>query len=706
MQNSHIKNTVKVSEKKCGNYERLLLVVLFLYVFSSVIAFRCAGESLFVDVYHYARLVILAFFACDCSVDLVLRKRRLNLASVCIGLCGVLIGVLAKQAHIVMLVILLFEFSKFELRDVVKYFVAALGAALILVVSFSLLGIYENTEFARGDKTRYGLGFSWTTNAPSIFSFFCLGYVFVRKSKITYAELIILTVAAIPLYIFTDSRISFAITIIGVIIGVCGKIFANKSDFRFKSKAAETVAVLIPWLLAALSFICVALYSADIPVFNKLNDYLSNRLYLANQGLKEYGFTLFRSDIEWHTWNQITFFDSAFEMFFVDNSYVKIFLEAGIVGLFLVLFGYSLAIKASFNKDRYLTALLLLVLVYGFIVPNLIGFTVNPFVFSLSFFTLNKCERRKKEHVGGEIYGNVAAVIVSYNRKELLREAVQALLKSDYAALKIIVVDNASTDGTSEYIQDLKSDKVLYFNTGANLGGAGGFNFGIKKAMETGADYVWIMDDDCIVQENSLAALINFAKSKNNDFGYLSSKVLWKDGTLSKMNIQRRSIGDKKFNAGINGQKIRIATFVSLFINANAIEKVGLPIKEFFIWGDDWEYTYRLSDIFDCYYVADSVVVHKSAVNMGSNIAADDLNRLNRYFYSYRNEGYLYRKIGLKGELYYLCKVAYHILKIVFSKNKNKIKRFSILIKGAFASKSFNPDIEYFDKKDNREIIL
>ena len=301
--------------------------------------------------------------------------------------------------------------------------------------------------------------------------------------------------------------------------------------------------------------------------------------------------------------------------------------------------------------------------------------------------------------------GKVVAVVVSYNRKVLLKECVNALLNLRCDYLTVLIVDNCSTDGTEEYIKDLISDKVVYYNTGANLGGAGGFNFGIKKAMELNADYIWIMDDDCIVQENSLTALMDFAKFKNGDFGFLSSKVLWKDGTLSKMNIQRRSISDKKFNADNGVQKIRIATFVSLFINRSAVDSVGLPIKDFFIWGDDWEYTYRISDKFDCYYVPGSVAVHKSAVNMGSNIAVDDLARLDRYFYSYRNEGYFYRKIGFKGKIYYLLKVSYHICKVVFSKRKHKRRRLSVLFKGFFASKKFKPDIEYFNKRENREKI-
>jgi len=101
----------------------------------------------------------------------------------------------------------------------------------------------------------------------------------------------------------------------------------------------------------------------------------------------------------------------------------------------------------------------------------------------------------------------VIAVIVTYNRKELLKECITALLNQDYRNCDILVVDNASTDGTFDYISELlKNKRVIYKNTGANLGGAGGFNFGMKEAVNLGCDFVWVMDDDCMVHTDSLTA--------------------------------------------------------------------------------------------------------------------------------------------------------------------------------------------------------
>ena len=79
---------------------------------------------------------------------------------------------------------------------------------------------------------------------------------------------------------------------------------------------------------------------------------------------------------------------------------------------------------------------------------------------------------------------NVLAVVVTYNRKQLLLECIEALQKLEETKCDILIVNNASTDDTEETVKAMASDTLLYVNTGANLGGAGGFNYGIKYAVE------------------------------------------------------------------------------------------------------------------------------------------------------------------------------------------------------------------------------
>ena len=289
----------------------------------------------------------------------------------------------------------------------------------------------------------------------------------------------------------------------------------------------------------------------------------------------------------------------------------------------------------------------------------------------------------------------VIAVIVTYNRKELLKECIEAILNQNYKKCDVFVVDNNSTDGTYEYIKELlKNKRVIYKNTGANLGGAGGFNFGIKEAYELGCDFVWIMDDDCIVHKDTLQEFMTADKKLKGKYGFLASKVLWKDNNICEMNVQRGTLTKKVEDFDSELVPVVMSSFVSLFISTKKVKEFGLPIKEFFIWTDDWKYTRRISRKYDSYLVNNSVVTHKSNSNIGASIENDSLDRLNRYNYLYRNDVYLYKREGIKGWMYLIPRLCVHVFRILKSKSKGKFKKIKILICATIKGINFNPEIE------------
>ncbi len=296
----------------------------------------------------------------------------------------------------------------------------------------------------------------------------------------------------------------------------------------------------------------------------------------------------------------------------------------------------------------------------------------------------------------------VAAVVVTYNRIELLKECIKALQQQTYPC-DILIVDNASTDGTEEYINKIEKDydNLHYKNTGANIGGAGGFNFGMRWAVEAGYEYVWVMDDDCLPYTDALEKLINADGILKGKYGWLASAVLWKDGHECKMNRVKLK---KSFYEYLEYMQYGIvqaeqATFVSLFLKTKTIKQVGLPIKEFFIWGDDIEFTRRITvrKKIPSYITGQSKVIHAMKENTGSNIATDIPERIERYKYAFRNEGYLYRKEGWKGICYYFAKCGWNIIKVIRNENDKKLKRIFIIIKNMIKGLKFNPKIEYIN---------
>lgn len=290
----------------------------------------------------------------------------------------------------------------------------------------------------------------------------------------------------------------------------------------------------------------------------------------------------------------------------------------------------------------------------------------------------------------------VIAVVVTYNRKELLKECIENLINQDYNNLEILVIDNHSTDGTKEFIKEYINDKkIIYMDTGANLGGAGGFNYGIREAYKIGCDFVWIMDDDCIVHKDTLSNLINADKKLNGKYGFLSSKVLWKDNSICTMNIPKRSFSRWVKDFDTNYQKISMASFVSLFVKSEIIKEIGLPIKDFFIWTDDWEYTRRISRKYKCYYITNSIVTHKSKLNEGASIATVDGERLNRFKYMYRNDVVLFRREGIKGKILLSIRILVHKFRIIKSDKKDKKKRIQIINNAIEEGRKFYPEIEH-----------
>ncbi|MDU2673169.1 MAG: glycosyltransferase family 2 protein [Clostridium sp.] len=287
---------------------------------------------------------------------------------------------------------------------------------------------------------------------------------------------------------------------------------------------------------------------------------------------------------------------------------------------------------------------------------------------------------------------SIAAIIVTFNRKALLKEAIDALLVTHTKLDEIIVVDNCSTDGTDVLLREY-SDKITPIFLKENVGGAGGFNAGLKYAYEKKHTLFWVMDDDTIVEIDALDKLMNkYNLLDKENVGFLCSNVLWTDKTPCIMN--KPDIAEdfnEKLAEGI--VKVKSCSFVSILITRNAIKQCGYPIKEFFIWMDDTEFTLRVNKKFNNYLVPDSIVIHKMGANVGTNFINDN-TRLERYFYDFRNRFYLAKKQGVKFIIKYYINLIRVIFGIISKSEENKIKKIKIALHGAFKGILFNPKIE------------
>lgn len=207
----------------------------------------------------------------------------------------------------------------------------------------------------------------------------------------------------------------------------------------------------------------------------------------------------------------------------------------------------------------------------------------------------------------------VVAVVVTHNRIEHLRKTLSALLDAPSSALsKIVVFDNASLDGTNEWLSSLNSDRIDVVSSVRNLGGAGGFEFGMRHAVKHhDPDWLVVMDDDARPMAGTLMGFLNTDRTAGDLW---AAAVYHPDGTICEMNrpslnpfwhwrILLRTIfgkGRDGFHLGPTAyhqadvRAVDGASFVGLFISRKAIEVGGYPDGRLFIYGDDVLYTLQL----------------------------------------------------------------------------------------------------------------
>ncbi|MGN0437487.1 MAG: glycosyltransferase [Lachnospiraceae bacterium] len=219
---------------------------------------------------------------------------------------------------------------------------------------------------------------------------------------------------------------------------------------------------------------------------------------------------------------------------------------------------------------------------------------------------------------------DIACVLVTYNRLKDLKIALNAYDAQIFLPKIMIVVNNCSNDGTREYLEQWKNESKSYskivVHLPKNIGGSGGFFEGIKIAKEIGIEWCWIADDDAFPDKNALFELKKFSDSHSSLMEHtvaLCSSIRFMGGIVvghrrrlssGKIFCKQYIPDEKEYEKDFF--KINLFTYVGSMIRVSAINKVGLPNKEFFIYFDDIEHSYRVNQCGDIYVIPKSIVIH------------------------------------------------------------------------------------------------
>src|SRR5215471_313380 len=210
---------------------------------------------------------------------------------------------------------------------------------------------------------------------------------------------------------------------------------------------------------------------------------------------------------------------------------------------------------------------------------------------------------------------NVAAVIATRNRVGALRRCLEALAGQTVRPDAVYVIDNASTDGTSEFVESLGS-AVHYRYLPQNTGSAGGFSEALKWAYDSGHGWLWVTDDDSVPRSDALERLLLSVRSFP-DVLMAAPKKLTPEGRLWRAEMvydttervarepnQRLYDRDEPFECDWTAN-------TGLLVRRAAIEVGGLPLAELFAFGEDTEYCFRLRRYGKLILVPRATVIHR-----------------------------------------------------------------------------------------------
>jgi dTDP-4-dehydrorhamnose reductase len=302
------------------------------------------------------------------------------------------------------------------------------------------------------------------------------------------------------------------------------------------------------------------------------------------------------------------------------------------------------------------------------------------------------------------MWRGVFAVVYTYNRKELVAQCLASILDQRVGPEHIVLVDNGCTDGTRDYLAAagvLADPRIDYMRLVHNTGAAGGLRAGISRAYARGCDWVWIMDDDVVCRPDTLQRLKEAFETNFDDpakVGFLVSRLVGPQGLANNVPQvdDRRDVvsqcadWSEFLDRGL--VKLRIATMTSMLLPRSTLAEFGAPRSDFFIWGEDTDYTLRITQRLPGFLVGGSLAVHLRGTPGDLNILNEaEPRRIRNFYYLYRNTAYLRRAYWPRHGFYlFLGKAASQFLGALLKREHRLLRAWTIL-SGTWAGLFFRP---------------
>lgn len=257
----------------------------------------------------------------------------------------------------------------------------------------------------------------------------------------------------------------------------------------------------------------------------------------------------------------------------------------------------------------------------------------------------------------------VCCIVVTYNRKKELLTNIKQLLKQSVSC-DILIFNNASSDGTEEYLTEnevFKMNNIIYHYSEENIGGAGGFSKGLELAYNLGYKFFWLMDDDGHpANSETLSNCLSKMKLRETRDTIVNSLVICEENRLSFEMCKTKEVSVVINDSVNNVLENQIRPFNGTLIAREVVSKIGFPRADFFIKGDEVEYFLRAKNSHVWIVTAvDSLYYHPELIDrkvnvFGKKVGVSDESYWKEY-YKTRNYFYICREyLGMIGLLKHL----------------------------------------------------
>ncbi len=274
------------------------------------------------------------------------------------------IGMFTGKDNSLFLTILFYMFLfGMSSNRLVKYAFIAQGLLLSLTIICAFAGLADNS-LLDPVRMRYSLGFNWSNLGPILYLFVSSEYIYIRKNKITAIECVVMEIINVFLFKLTDTKMSFAILSVGLIL-----VFVCTVSDSFKSYVKKILnkfykGILLLPIIGAFLACWLPLYNSNSKVWMTLNYILSGRLWQCKNAIVEYGFSLFGRYIPVEVYSVLNGGNSD-QTYFIDSGYLHFAMKYGIFIIILLVALYVLSLwKAYKKKDYYMIGIYIMLSVF------------------------------------------------------------------------------------------------------------------------------------------------------------------------------------------------------------------------------------------------------------------------------------------------------------------------------------------------------